>query len=180
MRNLPICVDLDGTLIKGDVTMEAVKSYWRRDWLLNPFRLLYWLFLGRAQFKQNLAERVELDVSRLHYHEGLLKFLLDRKKKGHKVFLVTASNESFAGKVADHIGIFDGVLASNVRVNLRAKAKAEALVTIFGEKGFIYAGNSNDDLHVWRRSAGCIMMSPTNKMLKKVRGRRCIVFEWNS
>ncbi|MDR0555443.1 MAG: haloacid dehalogenase-like hydrolase [Holosporaceae bacterium] len=176
MNLLPICVDLDGTLLEGDVTQIAIREYLGCG-LFNVFRILCWLLRGRAFLKQKLAELVELDVANLRYNEKFLKFVLKKKKEGHKVFLATASNVVYANQVVEHLdtvgfgGLFDGVFASNAWANLRAEAKADALVTVFGERGFIYAGNSKDDVPVWDKSAGCILVSPTNGALKKMSGQ---------
>ncbi|MDR0678030.1 MAG: haloacid dehalogenase-like hydrolase [Holosporaceae bacterium] len=172
----PICVDLDGTLIDEDVTTEAIKIYLRRSFL-NVFRVFYWLLRGRAYLKQKLSEFVELDVSSLKYRKEFLAFILNKKQKGHQIFLVTASNHTYADKVADYLGIFNGIFASSSHVNLRGKTKAQALVTIFGENNFIYAGNSEDDVHVWNKSAECILVSPTRRVQKKMRRQKYLLFE---
>jgi phosphoserine phosphatase len=173
---LPLCVDLDGTLIDEDVTLEAIKIYLRRNFF-NVFHVFFWLLRGRAHLKQKLSELVELDIKSLRYKKKFLEFILGQRKKGHKIFLATASNHVYAEKIADHLGIFDGVFASTFHVNLRAEAKALALVTIFGENGFIYAGNSEDDIPVWNKSAECILVSPCPKVLKKMYRRKYLLFE---
>ncbi|MDR2158121.1 MAG: haloacid dehalogenase-like hydrolase [Holosporaceae bacterium] len=175
-RLVPICVDLDGTLLKEDVTAKALKIYigWSP---LNIFNTLFWLMQGWACLKQKLAELVQLDPSSLKYNEKFLEFIEKKKKEGHKIFLATACNQIYARKIADYLGIFDGVFASTDCVNLRAEAKAQTLTTIFGENGFIYAGNSEDDVYVWNKSAWCILVSPSKGALKKMRGRKYLLFD---
>jgi len=67
--------------------------------------------------------------------------------------LATAADRRIAQKIADHLSIFDEVIASDGRNNLGGAAKAEALVERFGSKGFIYAGNASTDVAVWREAA---------------------------
>ncbi|MDR1983094.1 MAG: haloacid dehalogenase-like hydrolase [Holosporaceae bacterium] len=172
----PLCIDLDGTLINEDVTLKASKIYLERHFF-NVLRMFFWLFLGRAYFKQKLSESVELDPQSLRYNEKFLEFVLKKKEEGHKIFLATASNQIYANKIADYLGIFDGIFASTCHVNLRGKIKARALVMIFGENGFIYAGNSIDDVHIWNKSAECILVSPTKKTLKRMHGQKYLLFE---
>jgi hypothetical protein len=67
----PLCVDLDGTLIRTDLLWESVVSALRHcPWLLLaiPFRLLR----GRAFLKQELARRVSIDVASLPYNPELM------------------------------------------------------------------------------------------------------------
>ncbi len=172
----PICIDLDGTLIRDDVTVEAIKLFVRRN-PLNLFKIFVWFLSGRAYLKKMLAINVDLDISALQYNKSFLEFLIRKKKEGHKLFLATASDQSYANKVADCLKIFDGVFASDGVVNLRAEAKADTLVAIFGKDGFIYAGNSKDDIYVWDKIAECILVSPTKSALKKMRNREYILFQ---
>jgi phosphoserine phosphatase len=172
----PICVDLDGTLIKEDVTLKAVGIFVGRNFF-NIFKIIGWLLRGRACLKQRLAEVVKLDASSLNYNDNLLKFIRKKKRKGGKIFLATGCNQVYANEVADHLGLFDGVFASNNYVNLRASAKSEALVTMFGEKGFVYIGNSHSDICVWSKSAECIIVSPSVGVLWRMRNRRYSLFE---
>jgi hypothetical protein len=76
--------------------------------------------------------------------------------------LATASDLEMAKPVARHVGLFDEVLASDGRTNLRAAAKLDALTKKFGPRGFDYAGNSPVDLAVWNgaREAVVVNASP--------------------
>ena len=172
----PICVDLDGTLIRDDVTIEAFKIFTRQNFF-NLFKIFVWFLQGRAHLKKKLAANVDLDVSTLQYNKNFLDFLITKKSEGHKLFLATACDQSYADKIADSLKIFDGVFASNGVVNLRAEAKVNALVMIFGEGRFIYAGNSKDDVHVWNKSAECILVSPTKSALEKMKNKKYTLFQ---
>ncbi|MDR1334349.1 MAG: hypothetical protein LBJ71_03965 [Holosporaceae bacterium] len=167
---MPICVDLDGTLIDEDVTLKALEIYVKSDFS-NIFRVILWLLRGRAYLKHQLAQFVRLDVSSLSYNDNLLKYIAKKKSDGCKIFLATACNRVYAEDIADHLGIFDGVFASSDCVNLRAEAKALALVMMFGENGFVYAGNSHDDVCVWGKSAECVVVSPSIGVLWRMRNR---------
>src|SRR6185437_4895868 len=63
-----------------------------------------------------------------------------------------------AQKIADHFGIFDGVMASNDVHNLSGKNKAEALVGRFGLHGFDYCGDTMTDIPVWVQSRRAIVV----------------------
>lgn len=146
-----LCVDLDGTLLRGNVLHESTFALLRTD-PLSVLRIPFWLREGRAATKRRIAERVGLDVETLPYEESLLTFLRAERDKGRPIVLVTASDEKFARQIAAHLGLFDEVIASDGRTNLRSHAKAERLVERFGEDGFDYAGNSRDDLAVWDKA----------------------------
>ena len=92
--------------------------------------------------KQKLAARVQIDPADLPYNEKFLAWLREEKNAGRKLVLATASDLKMAQPIADHVGIFDEVLASNGKTNLRSGNKLRALTEKFGERGFDYAGNS--------------------------------------
>jgi phosphoserine phosphatase len=173
---MPLCVDLDGTLIRSDVTINAIEKYCAAGSFCNLFRIVLWFLRGRAHLKRMLAHNVGLNARALDYNENFLDFIKKKRKAGHKIFLATACDEIYANKIADFLGIFDGVFASNGIINLKAKAKADALSLIFGEKNFIYAGNSADDVYVWEKSAVCIMVNPTKSALKKMKNIQYYLF----
>lgn len=148
-----IAVDLDGTLINTDMLVENVFLFLR----LYPFRgfaLLIWLTKGKAYFKRQLANAVLPGVGELPYNRPLLAWLRLQRQAGFSLVLATASDMRIAQAVADHLGIFDGVMGTEAH-NLSSHRKRAALVEQFGEKGYAYVGNSSADLPVWR-SAGAI------------------------
>ena len=149
---VPLCVDLDGTVIRTDLVWESLVRLLRR----NPLYLAalpFWWLRGRAWLKRRIAERTGVDVAGLPCNQSFLEFLRGERRQGRQVCLVTASDERLAGAVAAHLGLFTEVLASDGRTNLRGRAKAARLVERFGEGGFDYAGNSSVDLPVWSRLA---------------------------
>jgi apolipoprotein N-acyltransferase len=155
---VPLCVDLDGTLIRTDLCWEALARLLRR----NPLQLLpvlFWLLRGRAFLKHQLARRITLDPATLPYHDPFLAFLWEQKAAGRKLVLVTASDRDMALPVAEHLGLFDEVLGSDGKTNLRSTSKLKALVARFGEHGFDYAGNSSADFAVWRGAREAIVVN---------------------
>jgi phosphoserine phosphatase len=166
--DVPLCVDLDGTLIHSDLLWESFASVLRT----RPWRLLlapWWLMHGRARLKQELAEGTTIDVARLPYNDALLAFLRLEKARGRKILLVTASDRRLAQAVAGHVGLFDEVRGSDGVRNLRAERKAAALVERFGEKGYDYAGNSPPDLPVWARARAAVVVNAPASLAQRAR-----------
>jgi apolipoprotein N-acyltransferase len=165
-NQIPLVVDLDGTLIKTDLLWEFLARLLRR----NPFWLLpvvIWWIRGRAFLKRQLANRVKIDPATLPYHEKFLAFLREQKSGGRKLILATASDLQMALPVANHVGIFDEVLGSDGKTNLRSENKLKVLTEKFGERGFDYAGNSSADFAVWRGAREAIVVNASRSVLKK-------------
>lgn len=175
----PICVDLDGTLLRNDVTALSIKSFIRKRFI-NLFRFIFLVIVrGWAQAKRIVALEIPLEdiASQLGYNKEFLDYLIAQSKSRVRLFLATASDEIYAKKIAADVGIFDGVFASNGEVNLAGECKANTLCMIFGERGFVYAGNSRDDVAVWNRSFAAILVNPTKAALDAMAGKEYMLFD---
>jgi 4-hydroxybenzoate polyprenyltransferase len=162
----PLVVDLDGTLVKTDLLVESFFALIKR----NPFYVLampFWLLKGKAFLKQQVHQRIDLDVGTLPYHEPFLDYLKDQQCRGRRLVLATGSDQRIAGQVAEHLQLFDRVLASDGSVNLTRRAKQNRLVEEFGEKGFDYAGNNRHDLEVWSSARRAILVNAADSVVRQ-------------
>lgn len=166
--DVPLCVDLDGTLLRSDLLIESALAGVRRN-PLDALRLPGWLRRGRAALKRRLAERAGLDVARLPYDVRVVEWLHGEAGSRRKI-LCTAADASLAEAVAAHVGGFDEVLASDGANNLSAAAKAQLLCARFGERGFDYAADTEADLQVWRRARRAIVVNAPAGLADRVRG----------
>lgn len=172
----PLCVDLDGTLVKTDTFAQALLLLIRT----RPATLRSipgWAANGLAAFKQRVAQEIQLDPAALPYHLALLTFLKGERAKGRELILVTASDRLPARAVAAHLGLFSDVMASDGVINLKADRKRDALIARFGEKGFDYAGNATDDLAVWEAAAGVIAVNPCESVRRALKNSSARIFE---
>lgn len=154
---IPLCVDLDGTLVKTDTLLEAVLVLLKR----NPLALLMlplWLLRGRAHLKRQVASAAPLDPVSLPYNTEFLSYLYRCRSEGRRLILVTAADRLIADKITAHLGLFSEVFASNGSTNLKGKAKLELLVGRYGEQQFDYAGNSKPDLKIWAASRQSVLV----------------------
>lgn len=159
MQSIPLVVDLDGTLLRSDVLIETGFSF-IKDKPLRFFEPIFWLMSGKASLKDRLSKEANLDVTVLPYDQQVLKLIEEEKKKGRKIILATASHKLYADKIANYLGIFDDVMATEEGVNLSGSQKGDALVNEFGVKGFDYVGNSGSDIPVWRMANRSYVVNP--------------------
>ena len=167
---IPLCVDLDGTLIRSDTLHEALLLLAKGS----PFALFalpVWLAGGKANLKHLVAERVELHSPSLPYCEDVLDLIREAREQHRPVVLVTAAPARIANAVAETLGLFDDVLTSDAMLNLSRHRKADALVDRYGSRGFDYVGNSTDDLPVFEHCRRAFLVS-SNAQLRRAAGRR--------
>jgi hypothetical protein len=156
--SVPLVVDFDGTLLRTDSLVESTLELARHHPMLLPL-LPVWAMAGRAEFKRKLAGYSTLDAATLPYHSQLLDYLRHEHAGGRKLVLATGADESIGRAVAEHLKIFDEVIASDGKHNYSGRAKRDELNRRYGAKGYDYAGNARVDLHVWRDARGAILVA---------------------
>ena len=146
-----LCVDLDGTLIRGNVLWECILVLLKTS----PIALLllpFWLLSGRASLKRKLAARIHLNPACLPYRQQVLDFLQQEKANGRRIALTTAADRELAEAISSYLGLFDEVHASDGHLNLKGANKAAFLAERFAQTGFDYVGDSAADVEVWRNA----------------------------
>ncbi|SMH46959.1 4-hydroxybenzoate polyprenyltransferase [Mesorhizobium australicum] len=157
---IPLAVDLDGTLIATDLLWEGLFLLIRKN-PLYLFAAIYWaLSGGPARLKCEIAERIDIDPASLPYRPEVLARLREEHAAGRRLVLATGTPRKFADAIANHLGLFDLVLATDRLGNLTSKRKCAALEDAFGDGGFDYAGNSRHDLAVFDRARTALIVAP--------------------
>ena len=165
----PLVVDLDGTLIRTDMLHESAVQVLHD----NPFaawRILNCLWRGKAVLKRYLADRTDINPSSLPYNQDLLDWLKQQRSQGRKLILCSASDFSLASAIAEYLGVFDEVMASDGTTNLAGKHKAKVLTQRFGHAGFDYAGNARADLAVWQHARRAVVVNASASLARKAGG----------
>ena len=175
LNPLPLCVDLDGTLVKSDTLVDSVFALARQ----NPRALMQipgWLAQGKAAFKQQVTRAVTLDVTHLPYNEALMEYLFHEHAAGRAIYLATAADSELAERIAAQQGIFAGVLASDGQLNLAGANKLKAFQDRYGTE-FSYIGNASPDVPVLRGCREPMVANPTPGLLKGLRAAGVVPVE---
>ena len=167
--NIPLVIDLDGTLIHTDMLHESTLRL-VRDAPLQLLRLPFLLARGKAVLKRHIAQRSSFDPAALPYNQPLLEWLQSQRAAGRKLVLCTATDATIAQAIADHLGLFDEVIASDGSTNVAGAHKAQALRERFGQGGFDYAGNAAPDLPVWAQARKAIVVNGNAALVQKAQG----------
>jgi 4-hydroxybenzoate polyprenyltransferase/phosphoserine phosphatase len=155
----PICVDLDGTLVKSDTLHDSLLVLLRT----RPGKVLQLfgrLFRGKAAFKAYVIDSVAPDIAHLPYNRKLLQFLHEERARGREIYLTTGADVRLAQRIADHLGIFSGVLGSDGEVNLTGDDKLRRVRGYLNER-FSYIGNATPDLPLLAAAAEPMVANPS-------------------
>ena len=166
-----LVVDLDGTLTPVDTLHEALVKLIKEQ----PRAVLQmpqWLAAGKARFKSKVADHATVDATILPYNAAVLERIEQARSEGWTIILATASDRRIADAVADHLGLFDDVIATTGERNLSGGAKRDALIEHFGHGGFDYMGNDDVDHPIWEVARRPLLVDAPDTVVAKARRMR--------
>lgn len=176
--NIPIVVDLDGTLINTDLLYEGVAALIKKN-PLYVFLLFAWLLKGKVHLKNKISQIAKIRLDLLPYNTRLLEFLRTESDKGRVIVLATASLKSYALEIAKIHPIFNQVYGTE-EINLKGKNKLKLLINLFGEKKFDYIGNSNSDLVIFGSCRFSYLANASALLRKNTKKISNLQFTWKS
>jgi 4-hydroxybenzoate polyprenyltransferase len=169
-KHIPLCVDLDGTLVKSDTLFEQMVRAIKTDpWSI--LFVLFWLMRGKLHFKEKINKITGINPELLPYNNEIIEFLKTERIRGREIYLATASHKYIAEQVSDHIRLFDGVFASGNGINLKGKTKRDFLINKFGENSFDYIGNSRSDIPIWKSTNTAHIVSSDKVLIRSVKNQ---------
>ena len=177
--NVHLFVDLDGTVIRADLLLESLLRLIRR----NPLYLAaipFWLLRGRAWLKRQIARRVDIDPAALPHNREFLAWLRQQRAGGRAMTLISASNQSYASAVADHIGLFDDAVGSDENINLKALRKLRRIEEITEGGDFAYAGDSRADIPIWSKARQVVLVNCAPAIRRRFADRGSDVLNFDS
>jgi len=166
---VPLCVDLDGALVKSDTLVDSLLVLLRtRPALFSklPGRLLR----GKAAFKAFVSQSIALDAASLPYNRRLLLFLEQEHAQGRTIYLASGANMSLAKRVASHLKVFAGVLGSDGH-DLSGAKKLQSLRDHLDSSEFDYVGGNALDLALLTSAATPMVANPTRRLTTYLRAR---------
>ena len=166
-----LVVDLDGTLTPVDTLHEALVKL-IKEHPEAAIQMPRWLAAGKARFKSKVADHAAIDAAVLPYNGAVLERIEQARSEGWSIVLATASDRRIADAVADHLGVFDEVIATTGERNLSGAAKRDALVERFGHGGFDYMGNDDVDLSIWEVARKPLLVDAPDTVVAKARKMR--------
>lgn len=167
----PLCVDLDGTLVKSDTLVDSLLLLVRTH-PLRALRAPLWLKGGKAGLKARVSAEVQLDAAHLPYNRALLEYLMEQHAEGRKLYLTTGADTALAHHIAQHLGIFEEVLASDGATNLTGHNKLDSLKKRFPVEGFDYVGNAPPDLPLLEQAGEAMVANPSMSLRARLKSRR--------
>lgn len=151
-------VDLDGTVIKTDLLFESILLLLKKN-IFQALLIPVWLIKGKANLKHQLSKRVHIPVELLPLNTEFHEYLKEEVERGRNIVLISASSQLSVRQVSDHLGLFIDAMGSDEDHNLKSKNKVTRILQLDPVGGFVYAGNSKDDIAVWSEASEVILVN---------------------
>ena len=171
-QSTPLFVDLDGTLFPGDTLWDSV-ALRAQHAPLDSWRIPLYLLKGPMVAKQWLADGLIPCPKLIPFRKELIEYCLIQKNAGRRIVLATAAHHKIADAVANHLGFFDQIIATDT-INRKGKQKLEAIIEAAQGGPFLYAGDCSADLPIWKHAVGALTAGPAASWSEKRLGTQII------
>ena len=165
--NKILFVDLDGTLIKEDLSNLAFYYCLKKK----PFKLIAYLvvflFKGRSYLKEKISENYIVPIEKLNFNKASLNYVKDVKNHHRVVYLISGSHQSLVNQIDKHLNIFFESFGTRINFNMVGKNKVKFINEELKILEFDYLGNSKQDLPIWRYTEK-IIYTNISKDLRKI------------
>ena len=162
-----LVVDLDDSLIAGDVSRDQILWYLKR----HPLRIiptLLALVTSRAALKDRIAQEHPVIPDQLHYRQSVIDLIKRDRALGIKTALVSATNDRLIQAISTFVGLFDVAIGSSAHELVKGSGKLDRIRREFDHRPFAYVGDTDIDLLVWRGATKAYVVNPDESLEKRV------------
>jgi len=170
-----LVVDLDDSLLKIDLFKERLLH----SILKHPktfFKTIFLVLKSKSIAKIFISNKCKLDIKSLPFNNKVIDAIIDYKSKGYYTILASGAPYEFVNPIADHLQLFDKVIATDKKINNIGSYKLESIKEhVTGD--FIYIGDSFKDLPIWIYCKKAILIGNNIFIKKKLRNNNVRIIE---
>ena len=149
-ENRILFVDLDGTLIKEDLSDLAFVNSLKTNPLMLIFYIIVFLFKGKSYLKEKISKNYIVPIEKLNFNNAALDYIKDVKKRHRVVYLISGSHQLLVDQIDKHLRIFFESFGTNIDFNMVGENKVKFINNKLKILEFDYLGNSKQDLPIWK------------------------------
>ena len=169
--NRILFVDLDGTLIKEDLSnlafLHSLKNY--------PFKtliyLLVFLFKGKPYLKDKISKNFDIPFENLTYNKAAFDFIREVKNRHRVVYLISGSHQILVDQMGNYLNIFFESFGTKDNFNLVGSNKVQFIKENLKIHDFDYLGNSHKDLPIWKYTKRAIYTNASEELIQTIKSQ---------
>ena len=175
--NKILFVDLDGTLIKEDLSNLAFSYSFKNNPLKTIFYLLLYFFKGKAYLKYNISKDFSIPFENLTFNKAAFDFIRGVKNRHRTVYLISGSHQILVDQMARYLNIFFESFGTKDDFNMVGSNKVKFIKENLNIHDFDYLGNSLKDLPIWENTGKIIFTNVSHKLKKIIEKKKLSKFE---
>jgi len=164
--NKILFVDLDGTLIKEDLSYLAFIHSLKINPLKIFFYLIVFLFKGKPYLKEKISSNFKVPFDKINFNKSALDFVREVKNRHRVVYLISGSHQLLVDQMDKHLKIFFESFGTRDDYNMVGKKKIDFINNKLNIYDFDYFGNSKKDLPIWKNCKRIIFTNASNELKK--------------
>ena len=166
--NKILFVDLDGTLIKEDLSNLAFSHSLKNYPLKTLFYLLVFLFKGKPYLKDKISKNFDIPFENLTYNKAAFDFIREVKNRHRVVYLISGSHQILVDQMGKYLNIFFESFGTRDNFNMVGSNKVQFIKENLKIHNFDYLGNSHKDLPIWRYTKRAIYTNASEELIKTI------------
>ena len=176
-ENRILFVDLDGTLIKEDLSNLAFFYCLKRNPLKLIVYLIVFLFRGKTYLKEKISKEYIVPIEKLNFNKASLDYIRDVKNHHRVVYLISGSHQLLVNQIDKHLSIFFEAFGTRINFNMVGKNKIKFINEELKILEFDYLGNSMQDLPIWEYTKKIIYTNVSSDLRKIINSSKLSKFE---
>ena len=166
--NKILFVDLDGTLIKEDLSDLAFSHYLKNYPFKTLFYLFIFLFKGKPYLKENISKNFTVPFANLTFNKAALDFVKEEKNKHRVVYLISGSHQTLVDQMNKFLNLFYESFGTKNNFNMVGSNKVQFIKDNLKIYDYDYLGNSHKDLPIWKHTKRALHTNASIKLKKTI------------
>ena len=177
--NKILFVDLDGTLIKEDLSYLAFMDYLKKKPFKTLYHLIIFLFKGKPYLKEIISTDFRVPIESLTFNKSALDYVRSIKNRHRVVYLISGSHQILVDQFQNHLKIFFEAFGTNKKFNMVGQNKVQFINEKLNINDFDYIGNNKKDLPVWNHCKRIIYTNVSDQLRIVINSSTLEKFEVN-
>ena len=170
-ENKILFVDLDGTLIKEDLSNLAFKHSLKNYPFKTLFYLLVFLLKGKPYLKYKISKNFEIPFEKLTFNKAAFNFIREVKNRHRVVYLISGSHQILVDQMGKYLNIFFESFGTKDNFNMVGINKVQFIKENLKIHDFDYLGNSRQDIPIWKYTKKAIYTNASHELIQIIKSQ---------
>ncbi len=168
-ENKALFVDLDGTLIKEDLSDLAFLHSLKKFPIKTLFYLFVFLFREKSYLKNKISKNFVVPFKNLTFNKAAIDFIKEQKNRHRVVYLISGSHQILVDQMSRHLNIFFESFGTKENFNMVGYNKVRFIKENLNIHDFDYLGNSYKDIPIWKYTKKAIHTNSSQQLIKTIK-----------